>query len=81
MNDRKTVLAVIGFLGAFALVGLAATALLLYAGTDASSVAILSGMTGSALGGLTGLLASTRSTTDGPSLADVITSHDQGAPS
>lgn len=62
MNDRRTVFMVIGFLGAFALTGLVATALLVWQDVDAASVAILSGMTGSALGGLTGLLASTRST-------------------
>lgn len=66
MNDRKTVLAVIYFLGAFSLVGLLASTYLIRSGAEAASVAIVSGMTGTALGGLVGLLASTRSSPPDP---------------
>ena len=50
MTDRKTVLLVVCFLGAFALLGLAGVVWLVSTGTASDAVAIVSTLTGSALG-------------------------------
>lgn len=61
MNDARTIRLVAASLAFFAMVGLVATAFLLYAEVKAEGVALVSGLTGTALGGLGSLLASTRS--------------------
>ena len=61
MTDRKTVLLVVCFLGAFALLGLAGVVWLVSTGTASDAVAIVSTLTGSALGSIGTLLVSTRS--------------------
>lgn len=60
MTDRLTVLVVVIGLAVIGLAGLAAAALLLWAGVDASKVAMVTSLAGPAVGGLTGILASTR---------------------
>lgn len=62
MTDRRVVMSVVVILGAFSLFGLAGTVWLIDGGTPAEMIAIVAGLTGTALGGVTGLLASTRST-------------------
>lgn len=62
MTDRITVVAVVVFLGAFALLGLASTTWLIDHSRDASNIAIVAGLTGTSLGALATLLASTKST-------------------
>lgn len=61
MTDRRIPLLVIIFLGVFALLGLAGTVWLIDHARDASNIAIVSGLTGTALGGLAGILSSVRS--------------------
>lgn len=63
MTDTKVVLAVVLLLGAFALGGLGGTIWLIHGGSPAEAVAITAGLTGTALGSLGTLLASTRSGT------------------
>lgn len=70
MTDRRVPLLVIVFLGTFALLGLAGTIWLIDHQRDASNIAIVAGMTGTALGGLAGILASVRS---GPAEAMPVT--------
>lgn len=62
MTSRTTVLAVVIGLALFALVGLLCATYLIDQGKDAALVALIATPMGVALGGLTGLLASTRST-------------------
>lgn len=62
MTDTRIVLTVIVLLGLFALAGLGGTVWLISVNTDASSVATVSGLTGTALGAVATMLASTRST-------------------
>lgn len=64
MTDRRVVFAVVLFLGTFALMGLGGTTWLIDHQRDASNIAIVSGLTGTALGALGGILASTRSGPD-----------------
>lgn len=61
MTDTKVVLAVVLLLGTFALGGLAGAIWLISTGSPAESIAIISGLSGTALGSLGTLLASTRS--------------------
>lgn len=60
MNDRSTIRIVAASLAALALAGLGSATWLLTVGVDASSVAIISGLTGTCIGGLSSLLASTK---------------------
>jgi hypothetical protein len=59
-QEKFVVLAVVAFLGAFALLGLAGTIWLVHDGVDASAVAVVSTLTGAAAGSLGTLLATTR---------------------
>jgi hypothetical protein len=59
-QDRAVVVAVVCFLGTFALVGLAGVVWLVHDRVDAASVAVISTLTGAAAGSLGTLLASTR---------------------
>ncbi|QOR55365.1 MAG: hypothetical protein SHS37scaffold145_16 [Phage 71_18] len=77
MTDRRVVFAVVLFLGAFALLGLGATTWLIDHQRDASNIAVVSGMTGTALGALGGILASTRS---GPDSMPVMVTNPPGDP-
>lgn len=61
MTDRRTINLVVALIGAVAIIGLAGTIWLVTIKVDAASVAIVSGLAGTALGGLVGVLASTRS--------------------
>lgn len=63
MTDTKVVLAVVLLLGTFALGGLAGAIWLIHSDSPAESIAIISGLAGTALGSLGTLLASTRSAT------------------
>lgn len=60
-QDRTVVLAVVVLLGLFSLLGLGGIVWLIDGGSDASSIAVVSTLTGGALGSLGTLLASTRS--------------------
>lgn len=60
MTDKRTVTMVVAFLGVFALAGLLSSVWLIDHERDASNIAIVAGMTGTALGALGGILASTR---------------------
>lgn len=62
-QDRSVVLAVVIFVGAIALGGLAGIIFLIHSGTDATSLLAVSGPTTTALGGLVGILAMTRTGT------------------
>ncbi len=66
------VLCVVLLVGSFALVGLAGTIWLIDRDRAAESVAIISGLTGTALGALAALLVSTRSSAE-PSQPVVVT--------
>lgn len=66
MTDGRVVLAVVILLGVFALGGLAGTVWLIAVGADAAPVAIVSGLTGTALGLVGSLLSSTKSSTPTP---------------
>lgn len=70
MTDRRIPLLVILFLGVFALVALCGTIWLIDHERDASNIAVVSGLTGTALGGLAGILSSVRS---GPAEAMPVT--------
>lgn len=59
MKSRQTALLIIRVLGAFMFLGLGGTIYLVATGSDAASVATVAGLTGTALGGMTGLLAKT----------------------
>lgn len=61
MTDRRTINLVVALIGAVAIIGLAGTIWLVTIDVDAANVAIVSGLAGTALGGLVGVLASTRS--------------------
>jgi hypothetical protein len=61
LTDRRTVQIVVVFLGLIALGGLAAITYLIDNEADASSIAIISGLTGTALGALGGLLTNSAS--------------------
>lgn len=61
MTSERTVLTVIAFLGLFAMLMGSGAIWLIATDSEASQVAIISGMAGTALGGLVGMLASTRS--------------------
>lgn len=61
-SERYDAFLVIWFLGLFALIALLLAGLLLQTGKDASGVAIISGLAGTAVGSLGGLLASTKPT-------------------
>lgn len=60
-QDRTVVLAVVALLGMFAIVGLAGVIWLVDHQRDPSAVAVVSTLTGAAIGALGTLLASTRS--------------------
>lgn len=62
MTSRTTVLAVVIGLALFALVALGCTTFLIHDGVAAAQVGLIATPMGMALGGLTGILASTRST-------------------
>jgi uncharacterized membrane protein len=64
MTDRKVVLAVVLLLGLFALGGLAGTVWLISRDRQPESIAVVAGLTGTALGALGTMLASTRSSPD-----------------
>lgn len=66
LQDRAVVLAVVILLGAFALGGLAGTVWLIHDDKDPSAIAVVSGLTGTALGALGAVLASTRSVPPAP---------------
>lgn len=70
-TDRTTVLLVISFLGIFLLLGLVGLVYLIDRGTDAALIAIVSGPVGGALGGLTAMLVSTRSSPPAPTAEDL----------
>lgn len=61
MTDTKVVLSVVLLLGTFALGGLAGAIWLINGDAPAESIAVISGLSGTALGSLGTLLASTRS--------------------
>lgn len=56
---RQTAMLIIKILGLFCLLGLIGTIYLVACGAEAGHVATVSGLTGTALGGITGLLAKT----------------------
>lgn len=58
-NERRTVLAVIKFLGVFAILGLVSTTVLIVLDKSGEQVALVVGMTSAALGAIGGLLSST----------------------
>ena len=62
MTNQRTVTMVVAFLGLFALAGLFGTVWLIDHQRDASNIAIVAGMTGTALGALGAVLASTKTT-------------------
>lgn len=64
MTSSRVVLCVICFLGVFVLAGLAGTIWLIDRERPEAMVAVISGMTGTALGALSAVLVSTRSTPD-----------------
>ena len=70
MTNQRTVTMVVTFLGLFALCGLAGTVWLIDHQRDASNIAIVAGMTGTALGALGAVLASTK-TSDIPQAVTV----------
>lgn len=72
MTNSKVVLTVVVLLGVFTLTGLLGVIWLLDHDTPVASVAIVSGLTGTGLGALATLLASTRSTADPPQDVTVV---------
>lgn len=62
MTSKATVLMVVGFLGIFALAALAGTVFLIDSNAPSTSVAIITGPMGVALGALASMLVSSRST-------------------
>lgn len=72
MTDTKVVLSVVLLLGAFALGGLGGAIWLISTGSPAESIAIISGLSGTALGSLGTLLASTRSQPEAPAPVNVV---------
>lgn len=69
-QDRLTVLGVVFFIGLFANIGLAGTIWLVHEHVEAAAVAVVSGLAGTAVGGLVALLASTRSAPPAPVAPD-----------
>lgn len=65
-QDRSVVLAVVCFLGLLSLGGLGGVVFLIHSGTDPSSLLAVSAMTGPAVGGLVGILATTRTNPPAP---------------
>lgn len=59
MKTKQIAMRVVNFLGAFALVGLIGTFVLIYQDAKGELVAMLSGLTGTALGAIGGLLSKT----------------------
>lgn len=66
MTDKFTVRSVVLLLGAFALVGIAGLIWLIDHQAASENLAIVSGLTGTALGALGAVLVSTRTVTDSP---------------
>lgn len=77
MTPARVVYAVVIVLGLFVLAGLLGTIWLVHGKTPASEVAVVSGLCGTALGGLVGLLASTRSS---PTETTIVNSADDPVP-
>lgn len=65
-QDRTVVLAVVCFLGLLAVSGLVGIVFLIHSGTDPASLLAVSSMTGPAVGGLVGILATTRTNPPAP---------------
>lgn len=65
-QDRSVVLAVVCFLGMLAIVGLVGEVFLIHSGTDPTSLLAVSSITGPAIGGLVGILATTRTNPSQP---------------
>lgn len=61
VNESRTVQLIVVFLGAIALLGVAATAWLIHTGAEASEITPLVGLVGPPIGALAALLASTNS--------------------
>lgn len=61
MASKQTAVLIVKLLGAFMLVGLAGTIALIAMQAGEAQAAIIAGLTGTALGGMTGLLAKTES--------------------
>lgn len=80
MTDSKVVLAVVCLIGAFACGGLAGVIWLIAVGAATEAVAIVSGLTGTALGGLATLLASTRSAESQPMPVNVVNETSEPVP-
>ena len=59
MRSKETAILIIKILGGFLMLGLAGTIFLVVREAAPESVALVAGMTGTALGGITGLLAKT----------------------
>lgn len=72
MTDSKVVMTVIVFLGLFALAGLGGVVWLISVAADASSVAVVAGLTGTALGSVGTMLASTRTTVEAAQPVNVV---------
>lgn len=72
MTSRSTILAVVVALGLIAVLGLLGTVYLVNGGKDASNIAIVAGLAGTATGALAGVLASTRSEPMQPMPVNVI---------
>lgn len=66
MTDKVTIRIVVVALAFGALGGMAAVSLLVWSKVPAAELAVVSSLAGQALGALTGLLISTRSTSDPP---------------
>lgn len=80
MTDGRVVLAVVLMIGTFALGGLVGSIWLIDSGAKAEAVAIVSGLTGTALGALGSLLASTRSSLGEPSPVSVVNTESDPVP-
>lgn len=72
MTDRSTVRAVVNYLGAIALLGLAGIVVLVWRGVDAQAIAVVGTITGGAAGSLGTLLASTRTTPNDAEVAQAL---------
>lgn len=84
-TSQRTVLAVVAILGAFAIVGLAGVIWLIDHEKDPAAIAIVSTLTGSALGAIAGVLSNTRTAplddpAKPPPWTGVIADHDRLQP-
>jgi hypothetical protein len=72
MTQTRVVMAVVVFLGVFALGGLGGVVWLISVGAETGSVAVVAGLTGTALGSMATMLASTRSGVTTPQDVQVV---------